>query len=89
MAAIVDAKCTGQRHSRKSVVASIAWPKNRTLARRQQAGLLPNAFSEQAGKLRERDYTLGISLCGKGSLWQDACILVDNMAKSKVSPNSF
>ena len=68
---------------------SLHSPLRRTLAQQQQPGLLPNAFREQEGRLRERDYTLGISLCGKGSLWQDACILLDGMAKSKVSPTVF
>ena len=67
----------------------IDWPQNRTLAQQQQPGLLPNAFREQEGRLRERDYTLGISLCGKGSLWQDACILLDGMAKSNSQSNMF
>ena len=65
----------------------------RNLAQKKQAGLIPQAFKrallDQNLKLSERNYTVGISLCGEAKLWQDACQLIEQMTQTRLSPNIF
>ena len=65
----------------------------RNLAQQKQTRWILQTFKlarlEQNLKLSQRDYTVGISLCGKAKLWQDACQLIEQMTETRVSPNVF
>lgn len=71
--------------------SSKAW--HRTLAQKQQGGLIPQAFQNALNKenlrLGDRDFTKGISSCGRAALWQDSCALLEMMEQAKVKHTVF
>ena len=65
----------------------------RTLAQTGRAKLILQAFAVQMQNrnfgLTERDYTVGITACGRSKLWQDACWLLNAMRETKVTADLF
>lgn len=65
----------------------------RNLAKKKQVESILEAFELAPNKHNwipsDRDYTVGISCCGKVTKWQHACLLLDKMAIERVSPNIF
>eukprot|EP00435_Cladocopium_sp_Y103_P014355 s43_g3.t1 len=65
----------------------------RTLAQKGRAQLILQAFAAQMQSrnfgLTERDYTVGITACGRSKLWQDACWLLHTMREAKLTADLF
>ena len=66
---------------------------HRTLAKKKQSGLIPEAFKlapvEQNYRPIDRDYASWISQSGKAGFWQDAFALFGIMTAQGVPPNVF
>ena len=58
----------------------------------KRAELILETFSmvlHSSSVLEQRDYTVGISACGRSNMWEHSCWLLHMMPKARVAANAF